>query len=354
MRRKVEDDCERLIHSISENFNRHYCERNSQHKSYEFVCTAPDCPEDRIVCADCFKTDTRHIQAHGKYFSRIHSFATQASELGYLSQRRHRDMDSLRDAVRRLEKYNRSLDQGYSTDSERIKAVFRKLEERLIHCIQNSVTQVCDDVLEDHKDKYEHDKFQLESYMYECQEILALDDFGYLKEIDNILKRRNQTVISDFRDRVNQIVNIMNNFDSTILMMKRKMKNIGSKDNDRLKIAVDFKAFETYSTRIEDELNLFLEDLVSDPFTGKISSSLTPFVEDDETLPYKDNYTIDSRNNKGSNIHLKDYPRTPQIDTLNNSTHLLSSTNINKKPLNDSIEQKMDELLNFNPSSAEK
>ena len=87
-------------------------------------------------------------------------------------------MDSLRDAMRRLEKYNRSLDQGYSTDSERIKAVFRKLEERLIGCIQNSVTQVRDDVLEDHKDKYEHDKFQLESYMYECQEILNLDDFG--------------------------------------------------------------------------------------------------------------------------------------------------------------------------------
>lgn len=54
------------------------CLKDKRHP-VEFVCTFPDCLEDRLVCIDCIKTNSTHLQAHGHHFKRINEFLQSLS-----------------------------------------------------------------------------------------------------------------------------------------------------------------------------------------------------------------------------------------------------------------------------------
>ncbi len=350
--RRVSDH-EHLIQSITTAFPQINCERNKHHGPYEFICTAPDCPDDRLVCADCFKTDTRHIQNHGRHFVRVQQFATMASELGYTGSRKQKDIELLKDTVRKIEKCSKVLDGGYSNDAEKIKGVFRRLEVAMIGVIQHSVKLVCEEVLANFRNKWESDKRILWQYLQDCSQASGLENFGYLRDLEALLKRRSGSQAAEFREKAQQIVNMYHNHDYLVNGILNKYKPLTSKSEESFRLSVDFKAFDIYSARIVDELEIFLQDLVPDPFTGKIKSKIEQSAEL-EHLPRSHSKLkpktglLDSQS--------KDLLRVPSNTnqhplTLSNSVHILSSKNLAKKR-QESIDKKMDELLNFPQAAA--
>jgi hypothetical protein len=351
--RRVSDH-EHLIQSIAAAFPQILCERNREHGPFEFICTAPDCPDDRLVCADCFKTDTRHIQSHGRHFVRIQQFATMASELGYTGTRKQKDIEHLKDTVRKIEKCSKVLDGGYLSDAEKVKAFFRRLEVAMVGVIQHSIKLVCEEVLADFRWKWESDKKRLSQYLQECSQVSGLENFGYLRDLDAILKRKSGSQAAEFRDKAQQVVNMYHNHEHLVNGVLGKYKNLTAKNEDSFRLSVDFKAFDIYSARIVDELEIFLQDLVPDPFTAKIRSKLEQAAEVDQYSVGNSKPKQKSGPFEPSSKGLLAVPSTnkqPQQHTLSNSVHMLSSKTLTKKR-QESIDKKMEELLNFPTSAA--
>lgn len=242
-----------LTDSIEQNFNGHSCERYGHHGFHEFICTVPNCSYGILVCADCLKTDPRHIQAHGPNFLRIRHLVAYLGSLNP-GQNVTAELKKFMKIADKEEK--RSADER-AREEEQMRSALRKYESMLIDVVKRECKRLNDELIQAAKYKREMEREVLMQYLERSRELSSVDDLGIVRELDNILRKKHQNTLSEFKQKVASSLDLVNNFDAFYQDWYQRQSSFVSKMDGKKNSGIDWKGVDA----LYNNLAIDIEDL---------------------------------------------------------------------------------------------
>lgn len=333
-----------LVNSVCSAFNQYDCEKRPEHQNYEFICTASDCPYDRLVCADCLKTDPRHIQLHGSKFQRMHDFVAQLCSAESLTQGRERDVEEVKAMTKRVEKVRAGFEETVVADLGKIQGLFKRLEKTMVDMVQKKLKGLCEAMTCEYRSLKDLDKLAMNEYLEYSRGLVGFEGNAAVRDLDHILRKKAPNSLDLFRNKVGGLIDMVDNYDKCLGNWFKKSSRLIPLSEVEMKSIIDFRAIDIYVSKILFDLNDCLSTISSEPFTLNMVSRFRERLGelDHQPRPMKQ----PASNSK------KQLPSQQSSEKLRTSMHLPYSLGKEEHPRNSRmglIDSKIDELLNSPP-----
>lgn len=192
-------------------FNQIQCKINKEHGNYDFVCVAPNCPYDRLICIDCFKDvpeKMQYMQQYGKFFLRMNKFVNAISK-PELSSKEFQKMEDIRKLQGKLMRLTNGYDKQVENEMDNLKEFFKKAEDGIIDVVKKAMRKNYEQTLEEFTNDSDKIRKKLDNILRNCKIVTKFGNRGHLQDLSdamqNVRSGGNENVLIE---KVNQIVDV--------------------------------------------------------------------------------------------------------------------------------------------------
>lgn len=174
------------------------CQLHPSHGSYDFICTAPNSPCDKLICADCLKQDPKHIQAHGAHFLRPKDFLQKFSHLSLDSESKQLVSDMKQQELRYIE-IIKLFEKDKRNGIADLRDYFSNFEKSLLEVIKQGLRSAEAHLVSQFEQCCQQQKINMKSIIFYTKKLTRYLDYYFITDLGKLLgKNAQQDKIREF------------------------------------------------------------------------------------------------------------------------------------------------------------
>lgn len=229
--------------NLTAKFNQITCNVNKDHGNYDFVCIAPNCPYDRLICIDCFKDwpeKMSYMQRYGKFFLRMNAFIDVISKPD-LNSKEFQKMEDIKKLQGKIARLNVNYDKMVESEMNNLKEFFRKAEDSLIDVVKKAMRRNYEITLEEFNGDSLKIKNKLDDVLRNCQTVTKFGNKGHLNDLNEAMQDvRTGGKETDLIEKINQIVEVYLNMENILGEWAKRIHILGNYPERILKPKINY------------------------------------------------------------------------------------------------------------------
>ena len=213
------------------------CPKDPQHGPFDFICIAPNCPFDRLVCIDCFKDypeKMKYMQMNGKEFVRIQKFIEDLAN-PELNAHDFEKIQKIKKTEAKLEKVLSLFDKQMLEEEKKIRQFYRDVELALIEVVRSSITQNMDSQLENYRLSSTKTREKVDKIVKSCRFLSNMDGSGksglsrnsHLQDLYYSVSAP-QKNLKQILGHIEPLVMVMNNLSNYLSKFLKNLESLGN------------------------------------------------------------------------------------------------------------------------------
>lgn len=200
-------ETERVVQRLGSHLK---CMVDKRHKGVDFICVHPRCMSDRVVCVDCLKHNPSHFSAHGPSLIRVDEFLSDISKCS-VSENELKQLSLMAENIKFQIEKEKNLKKSIK---KQIEVYFESVQTEIIEVTRKTLAQYCNQSITKTESAATVHISELESSLQDANELLKFRNKGQL--LDLFITAEKATSQADIRVKINKLVTISNNLESSI------------------------------------------------------------------------------------------------------------------------------------------
>lgn len=260
--------------SIIGKFNQIKCKIHPEHGSYDFICIAPKCPYDRLICIDCFKDQPdqmKYMQNYGKYFLRMNKFIDAVSQ-PQIGPSQYKKLEEVNKLQAKLLRMTQNHDKNVASEVKNLKEFYRNVEDGIIDAVRAAMRNNYEATLATFEENAENMKDKLNATIENCKNLTSFGNSGHLKSLDRVVQLVRSGENEDLLiKKINEIAGILVNMDKILSEWTKRISSFGVNPEKFLRPSIDFSELRNFYKQKEVIITEELENLervnLRDPYS---------------------------------------------------------------------------------------